>query len=1046
MATTPQQIDSWRQSPSEHQNLEFKEAKNQYDFKKLCEYCVAFANERGGTLLLGIADKLPRRVVGTLAFPSLIKAEEDIFNKLSFRVTIEEVNHPEGRVLVFHIPSRPRGTPYAVEGKFLMRVGSSLVPMTEDQLRSIFDEKDTDWNQQPHALALVIANFLGAWDENSEADREIVHKLVPLADLEFSAWMASIREILQLPASPLTLKNGIWSVADRKNLWQALGSRVFDDYLATFKQCAIEVLSECDPKFELPKEDRFAANVHEKVLKHSTSMRKGLAESLVLLEVQNSVLIYCSQDKPETTVAMAVREIFENANWMLWGSLDALLPTLAEASPHEFLSAVENGLQKRPCPFDELFAQESPGPVSGATYLSGLLWALEALAWDEAHLVRVCVILGMLSKRDPGGNWLNRPASSLRRILLPWLPRTIAPAMKRKIALETLMREVPDVAWKLLLCLLPGQTQSSVPTRKPIWRNTIPDDWTKDVSNEEYQEQVGVVANLTIQMASRDMERLEDLIGKLNSLPLKTFDKTMDQLFSDDLSLISEDQRTEFWHKLTDFLRVQKREQAQFPESRVPLDDERIASIEGTAARLAPEDPSHLHRWLFSHQSVFYIEEEGDWGKKREILGERQKRAVEEILCHGGVTAVVRFAEVVEVPGFVGYSLGSVGDHRIDLRILPRLLEIENYKVAQFMASYVDGRHRNCGWEWVDGLDRSHWSPSQTGRLLCYLPFGIETWNRATKWLGDSEKEYWSRPSSGFYFSDDDLSHAIEMYVEHGNPTAATKCLYNLVSDGKPIDKDLAKRALLAAGRSAEALDTGEIAHVIRALQSDPNMGQDDLIEIEWFYLPLFRFSEGLMKTIGVRLASDPVLFCKAVGLLYLPEGKEQSAREVAESDNQLATSIYGLLQEWEIPPGTERDGTFSQEAFEEWLLQVKELCGESGHLNVALIHIGQVLIHSPCDPGGFWIHHSVARALNDEGAREMRDGYCTGIYNSRGAHWVDPEGKPERELAERYRKKAEEAENEGYHRLATALRRLADGYEREADRNKRGFEELDEG
>lgn len=69
MTTTPDQIDLWRKSPSEHQRLEFKEAKNQFDSRKLHEYCVALANEGGGRLLLGIADKPPRQIVGTQAFP-----------------------------------------------------------------------------------------------------------------------------------------------------------------------------------------------------------------------------------------------------------------------------------------------------------------------------------------------------------------------------------------------------------------------------------------------------------------------------------------------------------------------------------------------------------------------------------------------------------------------------------------------------------------------------------------------------------------------------------------------------------------------------------------------------------------------------------------------------------------------------------------------------------------------------------------------------------------------------------------------------------------
>jgi len=112
MATTTQQIDLWRQVPSETQNLEFKEAKTQFNSDKLYRYCVAIANEGGGTLLLGIADKPPRPVVGTEAFRNSIEIAERLFTAVGFRVDVEEVMHPDGRVLVFHIPSRPRGTAY----------------------------------------------------------------------------------------------------------------------------------------------------------------------------------------------------------------------------------------------------------------------------------------------------------------------------------------------------------------------------------------------------------------------------------------------------------------------------------------------------------------------------------------------------------------------------------------------------------------------------------------------------------------------------------------------------------------------------------------------------------------------------------------------------------------------------------------------------------------------------------------------------------------------------------------------------------------------
>lgn len=142
---TPEQIDLWRSSASETQTLEFKEAKKQYDTKKLCRYCVAIANEGGGHLVLGIADKPPRPVVGTSAFPNIQDTTEKLFEWLGFRVDIEEVDHPSGRVLAFSIPARPRGTAYHLDGAYLMRSGEELVPMSEDQLRRVFAEGQPAW-------------------------------------------------------------------------------------------------------------------------------------------------------------------------------------------------------------------------------------------------------------------------------------------------------------------------------------------------------------------------------------------------------------------------------------------------------------------------------------------------------------------------------------------------------------------------------------------------------------------------------------------------------------------------------------------------------------------------------------------------------------------------------------------------------------------------------------------------------------------------------------------------------------------------------------
>jgi predicted HTH transcriptional regulator len=149
MVITPEQIDDWRKVRSEHQQLEFKEAKTQFDFEDLKNYCVALANEGGGHLVLGVANKPPRPVVGTRAFPHPAKTAHQLFQTLGFRVEVTEVEHPDGLVLVFQIPPRPRGDARHNNGRYLMRSNESLVPMSSDRLRAIFAEGRPEWLEEP---------------------------------------------------------------------------------------------------------------------------------------------------------------------------------------------------------------------------------------------------------------------------------------------------------------------------------------------------------------------------------------------------------------------------------------------------------------------------------------------------------------------------------------------------------------------------------------------------------------------------------------------------------------------------------------------------------------------------------------------------------------------------------------------------------------------------------------------------------------------------------------------------------------------------------
>lgn len=145
MATTLEELSRWMDEPEEHENLEFKEAKEGYHSERIFKYCVALSNEGGGKLILGVSNTKPRNVVGTAAANPPAGKQKEIFNTLHFLVRVEEIMHPDGRVVVFHIPSRPIGLPHHWKGSYWMRSDEDLLPMSPERLREIFEEGKPDW-------------------------------------------------------------------------------------------------------------------------------------------------------------------------------------------------------------------------------------------------------------------------------------------------------------------------------------------------------------------------------------------------------------------------------------------------------------------------------------------------------------------------------------------------------------------------------------------------------------------------------------------------------------------------------------------------------------------------------------------------------------------------------------------------------------------------------------------------------------------------------------------------------------------------------------
>ena len=900
-----------------------------------------------------------------------------------------------------------------------------------EEFKATQEKPITDWSQHLDATYLALAVLIGAWDEKSQCDRDTIAQFLGIS---YDEWLKKAREILHSPESPLSLKNGIWKVVNRDELLRLLGSRILDQNLDTFKSLAVSTLNEPDPAFELPVEERYMASIHGKVLGCSHVLRNGIAEGLAILGSMHDVCSNCSRGKVETTCLLVLREILSDADWVLWGSLNSLLPNLAEADPDEFLDAVEKALRLTPCPFKELFAQEGNG-ITGSNYLTGLLWALEGLAWDEQYLVRVCVVLGELASHDPGGQWDNRPFNSLVTILLPWFPQTLASIDKRKVAVQTLLNEQPNIAWTLIIQLLPGQHRTSSGSHKPSWRKIIPDNWKESITHQEYWQQASSYAELAVKAADHDIERLSELIDHFDNLPQPTFDQLIEVLASQPISALPEEQRLTIWERLTKFTNKHRR----FSYTNWALPEDLISRLEQVAEQLAPTDPFNLYQHLFTDDDFDLYEENDNWEEQEKKLDARREKAILEIFQKNGVEGVIRFAEAVTSARQVGYALGVIADDVIEQALLPEFLDISDNKRKAFTSGFISRRYHVKDWEWCDNIDKSGWTPAQIGQFLACLPFSNEAWGSASKWLQAHEGEYWTRTGANAYQADSDLTVAIEKLVEYGRPHAAISCLDRMRRAEQAINVEQCVRALIAALSSTEStsfMRGHHIVELIKFLQADSSVIQDDLFKVEWAYLPILDDHKGAAPhLLESRLANVPEFFCEVIQLIYRSKKEDQPPKEPTEESKAIATNAWQLLRKWKTPPGTQKDGTFSEERFTEWLQRVKLLCTDSGHLEVALINIGEVLIHAPADPDGLWTHRTVASALNDRTDDELRKGFITGTYNSRGVHEVDPSAKPERELAEQFRNKAEEIENAGFQRFAVTLRGLADSYDRDAER-----------
>ena len=886
------------------------------------------------------------------------------------------------------------------------------------------------------AREIAQAGLAGKWDGKNLADQAALEQLL---GKQYGEWIETLRPDALRSDSPLIQIDEKWQFVSRGEAWGALGNRITDDDLDRFGETAVAVLGERDPKFDLPKTERFAAGIHGKELRYSRFLRQGLAETIALVGSRPESLSSCSLGKPETTTVLTVRRLLESAPWDRWASLDSLLPLLAEGAPDAFLDAVESALQDLDnSPFHELFAQEGSGVLEGQNYMTGLLWALETLAWHPDFLSRVAVILSDLASIDPGGNWANRPSNSLVDIFLPWHVQTCASLEKRRAAVETVISEQPEIGWGLVVGLLPHNHVSTTGCRRPTWRDFIPRDWKDSVLKSEYWEQITIYTELAVALAKTNTEKLIELIDRLSELPKPAHENLLGHLVSEDVMALPPTERLVIWERLGDLSRKHRK----FPEANWAMPEDAVAKIELVAKTLAPETPELKYRHLFSGREFDLFDRKGDLEEQQKRLHKNKQNAVQTILETGGVRAVLNFGRSVAIPYEVGRALSGTGSDLLDAEILPSLLDSEEETEKRLVSGFIWGRFRELSWDWADQVLGNDWTDIQKSTFLVLLPFEEATWIRVENHLGqDKQNLYWSNVVPQPFGRDRDLKLAIEKLIEFGRIPEAVLSVYRTTLDDKRFEEDLAIRALLAVLETPDTvaqLDRNQVIDIIKCLQESPTVESEVLFKIEWYFLPWLDYSSpGSPVTLEKCLASDPVFFAKVIALVFRSKDDDENGAAPNEQMRGLVENGYTLLREWKTCPGTLPDGSFDADAFRQWLKKAMRITKETGHSEVAQEQIGRLLTHAPRDPNGLWIHKEIAVALNARDAGRMRSEFAIEILNQRGTYGFTA-GREERELAQLNRDKAGALEKERYSRFATAIRKVANSYEQDAERESK--------
>lgn len=870
------------------------------------------------------------------------------------------------------------------------------------------------WAAPLEGPALVPMLLLGQFDESKDADLQALSALLT-ADLNTTR--RTLQRWSQEVDPPVRRVGNVWYLVSKEDAWDMLSGYVSPQDLTRFAEVAKNVLGEVHPKFDLPAEDRWVASIHGKERQYSGTIASGVADTIALLGALDSSVTLQGGVSPSSVANRIVRDLFDAiaGDWRGWATLSPVLPLLAEGAPDAFMQAVETQIASDPEAIKTLFGDAGDIMFSSSTH-TGILWALETLAWSPDHLAHSARLLAALDRSDPGGHITNRPGNSLRSIFLGWLPQTSADLETRLAVLAELRRREPEAAWRLFAALLPRNHDQSSHNPRPSWRDWVAEGAGEGATYHDIFRQTSVLVGWMVADAGGDPSRWVTLLEALPNVGPNEFDAITAALST----MLPHDVTDAFRAPVADALRGILSRHRSFEDAQWALPAERLAQLEPLLDAATPHNPVPRHRWLFSnHPELPEGREDDDFDAYRKLVEQRQGDAVEEIYRAVGTEGLVALAAEVERPDELGRHLASRAllDAADEVTLLNAILSAADHPSLAF------GRGFSHGWTIRIGAPAAlaqvqdaaaAWTDETRGRLLLSHDPSRATLDVVDGLSAEGQRAYWLSMQP-FWLDPDQVERGLRALLKHGRSHAVIDAAAMHLRKQPSLDAQLLAEALEHAptqradpdGRQMTADDIGSVLDALERAVTERRIEESAVARLEFLYLGILGHFTRPPRILHRAMAKDASMFVDAVRLAYRARGTEPP--QLSPDELRLAERAHRLLDTWREPPGW-ANGTLDPEAMNAWVDAAREQLKAISREEIGDQLIGMVMSGAPNDVDRAWPLIPIRDLMERISSEHFETGLRIGRYNGRGVITRDPLGGGS----------LERSEAEGYEAMAT--------------------------